>query len=64
MKAGCKADGVPYRVEMAGGNEFSDHRFEKKNYLNLAGSKLRTCAVGPELVVDPEIRVRIRGRKH
>lgn len=47
-------DGVPYRVGMAGGNEFSDHRFEKKNYLNLAGSKLRTCALGPELVVDPE----------
>ena len=38
---------------MAAGNEFSDHRFEKKNYLNLAGSKLRTCALGPELVVDP-----------
>ncbi|MGA7751200.1 MAG: AraD1 family protein [Candidatus Sulfotelmatobacter sp.] len=47
-------DGSPYRVGMAGGNEFSDHRFEKKNYLNLAGSKLRTCALGPELVVDPE----------
>jgi hypothetical protein len=47
-------DGLPYRVGMAGGNEFSDHRFEKKNYLNLAGSKLRTCALGPELVVDPE----------
>jgi hypothetical protein len=48
------ADGTPRRIGMAGGNEFSDHRFEKKNYLNLAGSKLRTCAVGPELVVDPE----------
>jgi hypothetical protein len=47
-------DGSPYRVGMAGGNEFSDHRFEKTNYLNLAGSKLRTCALGPELVVDPE----------
>jgi len=47
-------DGLPHRVGMAGGNEFSDHRFEKKNYLNLAGSKLRTCALGPELVVDPE----------
>ena len=43
-------------IGMAGGNEFSDHRFEKKNYLNLAGSKLRTCALGPELVVDPEFR--------
>jgi hypothetical protein len=38
---------------MAIGNEFSDHVFERKNYLNLAGSKLRTCAIGPELVVDP-----------
>ena len=38
---------------MAIGNEFSDHDFEKKNYLNLAGSKLRTCSLGPELVIDP-----------
>jgi hypothetical protein len=45
-------DGRPYRIGMAIGNEFSDHAFEKKNYLNLAGSKLRTCALGPELVVD------------
>lgn len=37
-------DGRPWRVGMAQGNEFSDHRFEKKNYLNLAGSKLRQCA--------------------
>ena len=44
----------PYRIGFAVGNEFSDHQFEKKNYLNLAGSKLRTCAVGPELVVDAE----------
>jgi hypothetical protein len=50
-------DGQPYRVGMAQGNEFSDHRFEKKNYLNLAGSKLRTCSVGPELVVDPDFRM-------
>ncbi|HEY7615239.1 MAG TPA: AraD1 family protein [Terriglobales bacterium] len=47
-------DGQPRRIGMAVGNEFSDHQFEKKNYLNLAGSKLRTCAVGPELVVDPK----------
>jgi hypothetical protein len=39
---------------MAVGNEFSDHQFEKKNYLYLAASKLRTCALGPELVVDYE----------
>ena len=49
-------DGRPYRVGMSQGNEFSDHRFEKKNYLNLAGSKLRTCSIGPELVIDPDFR--------
>jgi hypothetical protein len=47
-------DGQPRRIGMAGGNEFSDHVFEKTNYLNLAASKLRTCAVGPEILVDPE----------
>ncbi len=46
-------DGVPRRLGLAIGNEFSDHVFEKKNYLNLAGSKLRTCSFGPELVLDP-----------
>jgi len=45
--------GNPRRIGMAAGNEFSDHLFEKKNYLYLASSKLRTCAIGPELVVDP-----------
>jgi hypothetical protein len=48
------ANGHPYRIGMAAGNEFSDHQFEKKNYLNLAGSKLRFCSLGPELVVDPK----------
>lgn len=47
-------DGQPFRIGMAVGNEFSDHCFEKKNYLNLAASKLRNCAIGPELVLDPE----------
>jgi hypothetical protein len=50
------AKGTPRRIGMAMGNEFSDHKFEKKNYLNLAGSKLRTCALGPELVIDPEFQ--------
>jgi hypothetical protein len=49
-------DGRPFRLGMAIGNEFSDHRFEKKNYLNLAGSKIRTCAIGPELLVDPQFQ--------
>jgi len=37
---------------MVAGNEFSDHVFERRNYLNLAGSKLRSCSIGPELVTD------------
>ena len=49
-------DGTPYRIGMATGNEFSDHQFEKRNYLNLAGSKLRTCSLGPELVVGAEFQ--------
>jgi hypothetical protein len=47
-------NGNPRRIGMTIGNEFSDHKFEKKNYLNLAGSKIRTCALGPELVIDPQ----------
>jgi hypothetical protein len=46
------SDGTPYRIGMTAGNEFSDHKFERTNYLNLAGSKLRPCAIGPELVID------------
>lgn len=46
--------GVPRRLGMTIGNEFSDHRLEKRNYLYLASSKLRNCAIGPELVIDPE----------
>jgi hypothetical protein len=45
-------DGKPWRIGMCNGNEFSDHKYEKRNYLNLASSKLRTCSLGPELVVD------------
>ena len=48
------AEGRPRRIGMATGNEFSDHLFEKRNYLYLASSKLRTCAIGPELVIDPD----------
>lgn len=46
--------GEPRRIGMAAGNEFSDHELERKNYLYLAASKLRTCALGPELVTDPD----------
>ncbi|MDA0835830.1 MAG: GguC family protein [Planctomycetota bacterium] len=42
-------NGVPCRLGFTLGNEWSDHATEKINYLYLAPSKLRTCAVGPEL---------------
>lgn len=45
-------DGTVYRIGLAQGNEFSDHVMESKNYLYLAPSKLRDCALGPELVID------------
>lgn len=43
--------GTPRRLGFAIGNEFSDHVMEKRNYLYLAPSKIRTCAVGPELAL-------------
>jgi hypothetical protein len=42
--------GTPRRLGFALGNEWSDHETERINYLYLAPSKLRQCAVGPELV--------------
>src|SRR5262245_9747214 len=48
------AEGCPRRVGMTMANEFSDHVMEKSSYLYLAPSKLRTCAIGPELVIDPD----------
>ena len=46
--------GQPRRLGMTAANEFSDHALEKTNYLHLASSKLRSCAIGPELVLDPD----------
>jgi hypothetical protein len=63
------ARGAPRRIGLVLANEFSDHEFEEKNYLYLAHSKLRTCSIGPELIVnadfdDAQGNVRIqRGRK-
>jgi hypothetical protein len=50
-------DGTPCRIGLAAGNEFSDHCFERRNYLNLAGSKLRSSAIGPELALAPAFDV-------
>jgi hypothetical protein len=44
-------DGTPTRLGFALGNEYSDHVMERQNYLYLAHSKLRNCAIGPELRV-------------
>ena len=55
-------DGTPCRVGLVAGNEFSDHRFERRNYLNLAGSKLRSSAIGPELVAGAGLRCGARAR--
>jgi hypothetical protein len=47
-------DGQPHRLGFMTGNEFSDHVMERQNYLYLAHSKLRSCSVGPELVLGDE----------
>lgn len=54
------ADGTPYRLGFALGNEFSDHLSERENYLWLAHSKLRPAAVGPELLLG-ELPRDVRG---
>lgn len=54
-------DGTPYRLGFAIGNEWSDHPMERVNYLWLAPSKLRPCAIGPELVTDEPFQD-LRGR--
>ena len=43
------ANGKPWRLGFALGNEYPDHVTERQNYLFLAHSKLRACAIGPEL---------------
>ncbi|MDP7205395.1 MAG: hypothetical protein QGH11_07500, partial [Pirellulaceae bacterium] len=48
--------GTPRRLGFALGNEWSDHANEKINYLYLAPSKIRSCAVGPELVLDSDFQ--------
>ena len=49
-------EGIPRRLGFTLGNEWSDHATEKINYLYLAPSKIRSCAVGPELVLDSDFQ--------
>jgi hypothetical protein len=53
--------GNPWRIGYCLGNEFSDHITEAQNYLYLAHSKLRACAMGPELLVG-ELPGDVRGK--
>jgi hypothetical protein len=62
------ASGKPWRLGFAIGNEYSDHVMERQNYLYLAHSKLRACAIGPELrtgalpdKLEGESRIRRKG---
>ncbi len=51
--------GRPRRIGYSLGNEYSDHVTEGQNYLYLAHSKLRACALGPELLLGelpPDVR--------
>jgi len=48
--------GKPWRVGFTTANEFSDHIMERKNYLYLAPSKIRNCAIGPELVLTSDFQ--------
>jgi hypothetical protein len=52
--------GTPHRIGYALGNELSDHVTERQNYLYLAHSKLRPCAIGPEIALG-ELPERITG---
>ena len=45
--------GHVWRLGFTLSNELSDHVVERENYLWLAHSKLRPCAVGPELLTGP-----------
>lgn len=54
-------DGTPWRIGFSVANEFSDHVMEQVNYLYLAHSKLRDCAIGPELLLGP-LPATVRGR--
>ena len=53
-------DGRPYRIGYALGNEYSDHVTEAANYLYLAHAKLRSCSIGPELLIG-ELPEEVRG---
>lgn len=44
-------DGRPYRIGYTMANDLSDHETERLNFMYVAPSKLRGCAMGPELLI-------------
>lgn len=52
--------GLPRRIGFTLGNDFSDHITEGQNYLYLAHSKLRSCSLGPELLIG-KLPAEVRG---
>jgi hypothetical protein len=47
--------GVPRRVGFAQGNEFADPALAKRDPGAFSHAKLRTCSLGPELILDADI---------
>ena len=45
-------DGAPHRVGITPGNEFADPALASTDARMLSHAKIRTCAIGPELVLD------------
>jgi hypothetical protein len=52
--------GQPRRVGLTPGNEFADAAMAAEDPRMLSHSKLRTCAIGPELTLDAEFKA-VRG---
>jgi len=49
-------NGVPRRIGFAQGNEFADPALAKRDPGAFAHAKLRTCSLGPELILDAEMQ--------
>jgi hypothetical protein len=47
-------DGMPCRVGLTPGNEFADSGLAAEDPRMLAHAKMRTCSIGPELVLDAD----------
>lgn len=45
-------EGAPYRVGLTPGNEFADPALTDADRRMLSHAKIRTCAIGPELLLD------------